>query len=128
MPIVYSNAVKTARAQAVIDALGPAGVIAIMSAANADLALVPLSNPAFTQVNGTMTMKDAPRTVNAIGAANAAKAELRHSSGTVVMSGLTVGTAGSGPGGSNPDVIINAVSITVGQSVQATVGTITPTS
>lgn len=127
MPVVYSDAVKTARSQAVIDALGAAGVLVIgtsaLSGGTGVLASVPFSNPAFTQVNGVMTMKDAPRTVNASGAGTAAKAELRHSSGTVVMSGLTVGVAGSGA-----DVIINATSITVGQSVQATVGTITPTS
>lgn len=132
MSIVYSNAVKTARAQAVIDALGTAGIIAIgtsaLSGATGLLASVPLHSTPFTQVNGTMTMNGAPRTVNASGAGTAAKAELRHSSGTVVISGLTVGTAGSGPGGADPDVVINATSISVGQSVQATVGTITPTS
>lgn len=133
MPIVYNNSVKTARAQAVIDAIGTAGLLVIGTSALAGggtgvLASVPMSNPAFTQVNGTMTVNNLPRTVNATGVGDAAKAEIRHSSGTVIMSGLTVGTAGSGPGGSNPDVVINAVSITVGQSVQCTVGTITPTS
>lgn len=132
MSIVYSNAVKTARAQAVIDAIGTAGLLVIgtsaLSGATGVLANIPCANPAFTQVNGVMTFNGVPRTVNAAGAGTAAKAEFRHSSGTVIMSGLTVGTAGSGPGGSDPDIIINAVSITVGQSVQCTVGTITPTS
>jgi len=121
MPITYSNAVKTARTQVVIDAIGPAGILAIQKSDGTDLALIPCANPSFTQVNGVMTYNGVPRTVNAVGAGNAAKAEFRHSSGTVVLSGLTVGTAGT-------DIIINAVSITVGQSVQATVGTITPTS
>ena len=125
MPVTYSNAVKTARSQAVINAIGTAGVIAIgtsaLSGATGVLALIPLASVPFTQVNGVMTMNSAPRTINAIGAGNAAKAEIRHGDGTVVMTDLTVGTAGA-------DVIINATSITVGQSVQATVGTITPTS
>lgn len=127
MSVNYSNTVKTARSQVVIDALGTAGLLVIgtsaLSGATGVLAEIPLANPPFTQVNGVMTMASAPRTVNASGAGTAAKAELRHSSGTVIMTGLTVGVSGSGS-----DVIINATSITVGQSVQATVGTITPTS
>lgn len=133
MPVTYSNTIKTARSQVVIDAIGATGVLVIGTSALAGggtgvLASVPFANPAFTQVNGAMTMAGAPRTVNASGAGTAAKAEIRDGIGTVIISGLTVGVAGSGPGGTNPDVVINATSISVGQSVQATVGTITPTS
>lgn len=133
MSVNYSNTIKTARSQVVITAIGAAGVLVIgTSALNGTgtgvLAEIPFANPAFTQVNGAMTMASAPRTVNATGAGTAAKAEIRDSGGTVIVNGLTVGVAGSGPGGSNPDVVINATSISVGQSVQAVVGTITPTS
>lgn len=133
MSVVYSNAVKTDRSQVVIDAVGATGVLVIGTSALAGtgagvLASVPFANPAFSQVNGVMTMAGAPRTVNASGVGIAAKAEIRSGAGTVVVSGLTVGVAGSGPGGTNPDVVINATSISIGQSVQAVVGTITPTS
>jgi len=132
MPVVYTNTIRTARSQVVIDAIGSAGLLVIgtsaLSGATGVLASVPLANPSFSNTNGVMTMTSAPRTVNATGAGNAAKAEIRSGSNITIMSGLTVGPAGSGPGGTDPDVIINAVSITVGQSVQATVGTITPSS
>lgn len=133
MPVVYNNTVKTDRSQVVIDWIGATGLLvigtsALNGGATGVLAEIPLANPPFTQVNGVMTMASAPRTVNATGAGTAAKAEIRGVGGAVIVSGLTVGVAGSGPGGSNPDVVINATSITVGQSVQATVGTITPTS
>lgn len=128
MPVVYSNTIKTARSAVVITAIGTAGVLVIGTSALAGtgtgvLAEIPFANPAFSNSNGVMTMASPPRTVNAIGAGTAAKAEIRDSGGTVIMNGLTVGVGGSGA-----DVIINATSITVGQSVQATVGTITPTS
>ena len=130
MAWVYSNAVRTARSQAVIDAIGNAGLLIIGTSALAGavgvLASIPLDATPFTNVNGLMTMNNAPRTVNAAAAGTAAKAEIRHSSGTVVVTGLTVGVAGSGPGGSDPDVVINSTAISVGQSVQATVGSITP--
>jgi len=133
MPVVYNNTVKTDRSQVVIDWIGATGLLVIGTSALAGtgtgvLAEIPLANPSFTQVNGAMTMANAPRTVNAIGAGTAAKAEIRGVAGAVIINGLTVGVAGSGPGGSNPDVVINATSISVGQSVQAVVGTITPTS
>jgi len=129
MAVVYSNAMKTARSQVVIDALGTAAVLVIGTSALAGgatgvLASIPLANPPFTNTVGVMTMASPPRTTAATGAGNAAKAELRHSDGTVVMSGLVVATAP----GVGVDVVINALTISVGQTVQATVGTITPTS
>lgn len=128
MPVVYNNTVKTDRSQVVIDWIGATGLLVIGTSALAGgptgvLAEIPLANPPFTNTNGVMGMASAPRTVNASGAGTAAKAEIRGVGGAVIVSGLTVGVSGSGA-----DVIINATSITVGQSVQATVGTITPTS
>lgn len=133
MSLIYSNAIRTARSAVVITAIGSAGVLVIGTAALAGggtgvLASIPLDNPAFSNVNGAMTMTNPPRTVNATGAGTAAKAEIRDSGGTVIANGLTVGVAGSGPGGADPDVVINSTAISVGQSVQATVGTIGPTS
>jgi hypothetical protein len=121
MPIVYSNTVKNARLQEVIDAIGSGGFLVIgtsaLSGATGVLASVPLANPAFTLGTATMTLTSVPRTVNASGTGTAAKAELRTAGGVVVASGLTVGTSGT-------DIIINALAISTGQTVQVTAGTI----
>ena len=121
MAINYSNAVKNARLQAVIDALGTAGTLVIgtsaLNGATGVLATVPLANPPFTVSNGVMTLASTPRTVNASATGTVARAELRNGA-TVVASGLTVGTSGT-------DIIINATAISNGQTVQVTAGTIT---
>lgn len=122
MALNYSVAVKNARLQAVVDAIGTAGVLVIgtsaLSGATGVLASVPFANPAFNVSAGAMTTNSLPRTTTATAAGTAAKAEIRTSGGVVVASGLTVGTSGT-------DVIINATAISVGQTVQVTVGTIT---
>lgn len=127
MPINYSMAVKNARLQTVvnsIDNVAPGGVLVIGTAELAGdqgvLAAVPLDTPSFTIDNGVMTLANPPRTVAATGAGQAALAELRNGAGTTIASGMIVGLAGS-----NPDVIINALSISVGQTVQVTMGSIT---
>lgn len=122
MALNYSTTVKNARLQAVVDAIGTAGVLVIgtsaLSGATGVLASIPFANPAFNVAGGAMTVNSLPRTVVATGAGTAAKAEFRNNAGTVIASGLTVGLSGT-------DVIINALSISVGQTVQCTVGTIT---
>lgn len=121
MAVVYSNAVKNSRLNAVIDALGSGAVLVIgtsgLSGTTGVLVTVPLANPAFTVGTGTMTLAGTPRTATASATGTAAKAELRTSSGTVVVSGLTVGT-------SSQDIVINATAISSGQTVQVTAGTI----
>jgi hypothetical protein len=122
MAIVYSTTVKNSRLQAVIDALGAGALIVIgtsaLSGASGVLASIPMASPSFTIASGVMTLASVPRSVVATGAGVAAKAELRTSGSVVVASGLTVGTSGA-------DFIINATSISVGQTVQCTSGTIT---
>lgn len=121
MPINYSNSVKNARMNAVISALGTAGTITLgtdaLNGSTGVLARVPMANPPFTVNNGLMTLSGVPRTVLAEATGVVSKAELRHSNGTVVASGLTVGTSGT-------DVIINATEISEGQTVQVYLGTI----
>jgi len=122
MAVVYSTAVKNTRLQAVVTALGTAGVLVIgtsaLAGATGVLATIPLQNPAATVTNGVLTLAGLPLTANATASGTAAKAELRDSSGTVVCSGLTVGTAST-------DIIINATAVSNGQTVQVTAGTIT---
>lgn len=122
MAIVYSNAVKNARLQAVIDALGTGAVLvvgtsALNGAATGVLATIPLADPAFTLGTASMTLAGTPRSATASATGTAAKAELRTSAGVVVVSGLTVGT-------SSQDFVINATAISSGQTVQVTAGTI----
>lgn len=123
MAVVYSNTLKAARLQAVIDALGSDAVLVIGSSALAGgstgvLVTIPLADPPFTISGTAMTLASLPRTGTATATGTASKGELRTSSGTVVVSGLTVGTT-------TQDFVINATAISVGQTVQATAGTIT---
>lgn len=123
MPIVYSNAVKNSRLQAVVDALGSGGNLiigtsALSGGATGVLATVPLADPPFNINTGVMTLNSLPRTAIASATGTANKAELRDSGGTVIASGLTVGLSGT-------DIIINALAVSTGQTVQVTTGTIT---
>jgi hypothetical protein len=59
-----------------------------------------------------------PKSGTGAGAGNAAIARILDSTDTVVAEGLTVGTVGT-------DIIIDNVSIAVGQTVNITAGTIT---
>lgn len=125
MPVNYAVEVKNARLQAVIDALGADAVLVIGTAALAGgatgvLATVPFANPSFTIAAGVMTVNNLPRMTMATANGVAAKGELRTSGGAVKVNGLTVGLAGSGA-----DFIVNAINVSVGQTVQVTAGTIT---
>ena len=99
MAIVYSNALKHTRMEAVVTALGASGKLVIgtsaLSGATGVLATVPLDNPAGVDTNGVLTLTAAGMTAVAIASGTAAKAELRDGSDNVIASGLTVGV-GSG--------------------------------
>lgn len=122
MPLNYSNAVKDARLGAVVTAIGSAGELVIgtsaLSGSTGVLVRIPFDNPAFNVSNGVMSANNLPLTTTATGTGTAAKAEIRDGLDTVIASGMTVGTSGT-------DVIINAVEISAGQTVQVTVGDIT---
>lgn len=124
MAVVYSTAAKNARMAAVVGLIGAGGTLTIgtsaLAGATGVLAQVPLANPAFTVAGGVMTVGAVPRTVEAVGTGVADKVEVRASNGTVIISGLTVGLPGSGA-----EVIINALEVSTGQTIQVTVGTIT---
>ena len=124
MPLNYTNAVKDARMMATVGLIGSAGQLVIgtsaLSGATGVLVRVPFDDPAFTVSNGVMTISNPPRTVIAVGTGIAGKVEIRDGSDTVIASGLTVGLPASGA-----EVIINALEISTGQTVQVTVGTIT---
>lgn len=134
MPVNYLAAVKTNRLNVVNDAInsktyaagtgtGSAGTLVIgtsaLSGATGVLASITLQNPAATISGSALTIAGVPLTTVATGTGTAAVAELRNSAGTAIVSGLTVGTTGSGA-----DVIISATAISSGQTVQLNSGVI----
>src|SRR5882724_4687336 len=133
MSVVYSNTVKDNRLNVANDAVnsktyvagsgaGSAGTLVIgtssLSGATGVLATIVLQNPAFTEASQVLTLAGVPLSVAASASGTAAKAELRNNAGTVVVSGLTVGTSAT-------DIILGTTTITSGGTVTITAGTIT---
>lgn len=124
MAVTYSNAAKEDRLEAVIaliDAGAGPGFIEIGTAGMASvLATITLADPCGTASAGTLTFDFDPDVsdTSADNTGTAAAARVKDSDGTVVISGLTVGTSGT-------DIILDSVSITAGQTVTLTTGTIT---
>jgi hypothetical protein len=122
MSVIYAAGVKTTRMQAVRDAIdaGAAGKLEIGTAAMATvLATITLADPASSVAGSVLTLLGVPLTdASADATGTAAAARIRTSADADVVTGLTVGTAGT-------DIILDSVSITAGQSVTITSGTIT---
>ena len=133
MSVVYSNTVKDNRLNVVNDAVnsktyaagtgaGSAGSLVIgtsaLSGSTGVLATITLQNPAFTEASQVLTLAGVPLSATASASGTAAKAEIRNNAGTVIVSGLSVGTSGS-------DINLNSTTVTNGQTVTITSGTIT---
>lgn len=121
MAVTYTTAVKNARLDAVITAIGSAGVLEIgTTGMGTVLATIALGNPAGTTSGGVLTFSGFPRSdTSADATGTAAAARIRTSSGgTDIITGLTVGTSGA-------DIILDSTSITAGQTVTITSATIT---
>lgn len=124
MAVTYSTATKTARMNAVIaqiDAGAGPGTIEIGTTGMASiLATLTLADPCGTAASGVLTFDFDPdiEDSSADNTGAAAEARIKDSDGTVVISGLTVGTSGA-------DINLDSVSITAGQTVTLTTGTIT---
>jgi hypothetical protein len=121
MAVTYSDACKEDRLQAVIALIdaGTAGKLKIRDSSNTVLVTFTLADPSGTATSGVLTFDvdpDIAATASATG--TAANAIITDSADTTVVSGLTVGTSGT-------DVIIDNTSITSGQTVTLTSGTIT---
>jgi len=124
MPVNYNGATQTARMNAtlgIIDnhaspatlEIGTAGMAAV-------LVVITLGDPSFS-VGGTpavLTMSGAPKSGTATGTGTAALARIKDGGGVAIVSGLTVGTSGQ-------DINLNSASITAGQTVTISSGTIT---
>jgi hypothetical protein len=123
MAVNYDTATKTARMAATIlqiDAHANPATIEIATAAYASiLVTITLADPSFTEASGVITMAGAPKSGVAGNTGTAAVARIKEGGGTTTkVNNLTVGTSGS-------DINLNSTSITSGQTVTLTSGTIT---
>jgi hypothetical protein len=122
--VTYSTAAKNARLNAVvtlIDAGAAAGVLQIGTAGMASvLAEFTLADPCGTVATGVLTFDFDPdiSDTSANNSGTAAAARIRDSDGNDIITGLTVGTSGT-------DIVLDSTSITAGQTVTITAGTIT---
>jgi hypothetical protein len=104
---------------AAIDAAATPGKLQILTAADALLVEIELNDPSATvSPAGVLTLAGVPLSGVASGTGTAAKAQILDGDDNAVVTGLTVGV-GTG------DVQLDSVSITTGQTVTITSGTIT---
>jgi hypothetical protein len=122
MTVSYANALKDTRMTAVLNAIdvnaSPATIEIGTAAMAAVLVSITLSKPSFSEASQAITMLGVPKSGTASGTGTAAAARIKDGGGNVIVSGLTVGTAGS-------DINLNSTSITSGQTVTISSGTIT---
>jgi len=124
MAVTYSTAMKTLRMQAVADGIDAgvgAGTLEIGTAGMAAvLAVFQLVEPVGTVSGAVLTLDFDPdiSDTSADGTGTAAAAQIKDGSGVAVITGLTVGTSGT-------DIILDSTSITAGQAVTITAGTLT---
>lgn len=121
MAVTYTTAVKNARLDAVVAAIGSTGVLEIGTTGMASiLATISLNSTAGTTSGGVLTFSGFPKSdTSADATGTAAAARIRTASGgTDIVTGLTVGTSGS-------DINLTSTSITAGQTVTISSATIT---
>jgi hypothetical protein len=122
MAVNYAAATKTARMAATIlqiDANASPAYIEICTASfAATLVTITLSDPSFTESGGVITMAGAPKSGVATGAGTAAVARIKDGGGTTKVNNLTCGTSGA-------DINLNSTTISIGQTVTITAGSIT---
>lgn len=122
MSVNYSAGVKNSRMIVVRDAIdvgAPAATMEIGTAGMGSvLATLTLADPASSVAGAVLTFLGTPIASVAGAAGTAAAAQIKDGTGAVIVSGLTVGLAGT-------DIIITNTSISIGDTVTMTSGTIT---
>jgi len=122
MAVTYSNTVKDNRMTQVLNAIdggAGAGYIEICSDAYASvLATITLSDPCGSVSAGVLTLTMPKSDTNADNTGTAAIARIKDSTGTICVSGLTVGTSGT-------DIVLTSTAITTGDTVTLTAATLT---
>lgn len=109
---VFTTAAKNARMDAITTSIGTSGLLVIgtsaLSGATGVLCTITLNSTAAASASGgVLTLSGFPKTCTASASGTAARAELRTSGGTAVVT-LTFGTSGT-------DVISDSTSFTSGQ-------------
>lgn len=122
MAVIYNTTLKNTRMTAVVTAIDAGvsnGYLEIGTAGMASiLATIPFTDPCGSVSGGVLTFSVPVSDTSADNTGTAAAAQVKDSNGTIVASGLTVGTAAT-------NVVLNSVSISAGQIVTLTSATIT---
>jgi hypothetical protein len=123
MAVNYRASLKTTRMTAVrddIDSGAGAGILEICTAGYASvLATFTCNDPCGTVSGDTLSFSGLTKSATAGNSGTAAVARFRNSSNVDIVTGLTVGTSGT-------DIVISpSTTITSGQTVEWTAGTIT---
>lgn len=126
MSVVYSQTLKNTRMASVRTAIDFGTDAATIQIANSNgfgsasdiLVTITFADPASSVTSDVLTFSSLPVSANASFTGTATQARIRDSQGTVVVSGLTVGTSGT-------NIILNTTSIEAGQLVRLDSGTIT---
>jgi hypothetical protein len=117
MGVIYNATLRTTRmndVKAAIDAGSGPGTLEIGTAGMASiLGVLTLSDPCGTVSGDVLTFAAITQDSSADNSGTAAAARIKDSTGTVVISGLTVGTSAA-------DIIFSNVTITAGQPIPLT--------
>jgi hypothetical protein len=123
MAVNYDTPTKSARMAATIlqiDANASPATLEICTAAFAAvLVSIILADPSFTESGGVITMAGAPKSGVAGNAGTAAVARIKDGGGTTKVNNLTVAAPSGG------DINLNNTSVSAGQTITLTAGTIT---
>ena len=123
MAVNYDTPTKSARMAATIlqiDANAAAAYLEIATASYAQvLVTITFGDPSFTESGGVITMTGAPKSGVASNTGTAAVARIKDGGGITKVNNLTVAAPSGG------DINLNNTSISAGQTVTLTAGTIT---
>ena len=112
MPVVYSDATKAARMQAVLDAIDaavPNARLRVYDTGFATLLLdFLLAKPSFSRTDYTLTLLGVPLFASGLANAQAALARILDGNGVIIVDQLSVGET-------QGNIIIESATITVGQ-------------
>lgn len=124
MAVIYASALRTTRMNAVVSAIdagtGPGKLKIGTSGMASVLAVLTLVDPCGAVSGDVLTFDFDPdiSDTSADNTGTAAEATITDSDDNVIVSGLTVGTSGT-------NIVLDSVSITAGQTVTITAGTLT---
>lgn len=122
MAVTYSTAALDARLNAVVSIIGAGSIVLLAS--GTVIATMPLNTPCGTVSGGVLSFTQPTTDGSASGTGTVDAAQVRDASGTVVISGLTVGIP-LAPAEVTISNGLNSTYLTAGQTVQLVAGQIT---